>query len=96
MATKIQFHVTALDIKTGQRRDCFSCPVAKAMLRKLKKMFPQVKLTVGNGLVEIFSEYKLYRVIKLPVKAQTFIHNFDRCQSVKPFKFELELPNGVI
>lgn len=74
------YHVTKKDIDQGKRRNCFECPVARAIIRK-------------HPGVEVFTAYDFIWIndqqFCTPPKVAGFIARFDDKQEVKPMKFEL-------
>ena len=80
----MKIEVTQQDIDKGLNNNCFSCPIALAVKRKID---------TGNVLVycdriSVMSTISSYDY-KLPKKAQTFIKRFDDRKPVEPFTFEV-------
>ena len=76
--------VTEEHIKNGKRDDAFFCPIALAIKDLGIEDFK--KFMVLETDIYLYTAY-----IKLPPKAQYFIHAFDNNRrSVKPFEFELD------
>jgi len=82
--TKVKISVTQEHINYGRRGSCHDCPIALAVCAALRA--GRVRVTPG------FIDYKRYLDIPLPAEAQLFITRFDAEVSVKPFEFELEIP----
>jgi len=99
---KVIVNVTAADIKHGQRMDCHSCPIARAVSRRLKP---------GYRLYMCRTYYYIERVhrsggwrgervtdwLATPKKAEEFVRLFDSCQQeerdkAKPCRITWELP----
>lgn len=82
--------VTAEDIATGKKNDCWACPIAKAVTRTLRLSPDQQmpgRFSVGGNYVRI--ERQKYT---LPRSAIRFIRRFDSEQDVEPFRFKLSHP----
>lgn len=80
-----RFHVTAKDIREGCRVNTGSCPVARAIARKLPNGF---FVRVGTGETRIFSREGLEVAYLNPNAVWRFIHAYDRIQPVRPFSFK--------
>ena len=94
---KVTVEVTAADIREGDPRDCFVCPVALAIQRAI----PDYHISVMNKYIRIgklastFS-FRTTTSITAPESVQEFVKNFDspyglpaKAKAV-PFSFELE------
>lgn len=82
----VDVQVTQKDINDGRRRDCYECPIARALKRVLR---PGVYVAVK------FSEFCLNTCsnnYKLPREACDFIDKFDDRLEVFPFKFTVDIP----
>lgn len=84
MTTAVTIEVKRRDILLGKRRSSSSCPIAKAIRRRLKK-----PIRVGSRLAWLGTNNT---TIGLPMKARDFISRFDGGLKVKPFSFELMVP----
>ena len=90
MLTK--FEVTETDIKTGIKNNCDYCPIANS----IKGTIPAIDVRVTASDVIIFQyNRKANETIKLPQNAIDFIKSFNKGEPVKPFTFELDLPEGL-
>ena len=79
----MKIEVTAQDIASGKRVDCDCCPLALALNRATNDVWHVTKAEAyRRGPV---------RPITLPPPARKFIADFDACNPVFPFTFELEL-----
>ena len=84
MSRRVRVEVTAADIATGEPTFCRSCPVALALLRA-----GFTRVSVGESIAAAeFGE------VPLPRKVASFVRHFDRGRPVKPFAFDLELPEA--
>lgn len=95
----ITVNVTARDIKQGVRRDCYACPIARALLRRLK---PKWAVAVGSGHISVgkplkaplqFDHATCHKLLTPPA-ASVFVKKFDAfsANTPKPFRFELKIP----
>ena len=98
---KLTVNVTANDIKHGKRISGRSCPVARACRRL--NYFHNNYPNFAVGTWRIFLNRVMTRddFIELPKEAVKFIEWFDAFDSdsklekkIKPFKFEIEVPDG--
>ncbi len=85
---KLKVEVTAHDIKSGARKSCELCPIARALKRALNY---KKKVDVNNYSANI-DDYK--KIARLPTKASAFIRNFDNGFKVKPFSMTLEFKDA--
>lgn len=87
---KIVVNVTAKDIREGKQHECDSCPVARAISRKLNRSV--------RVLITAFRYFQSPRrgwsdLLPLPSKAEFFIAAFDGYKPVRPFRFTLNVPS---
>ena len=85
---KKTINVTERDIKFGVLGDAEHCPVARAIKRVLKSEY---YTKVGPSTIVILRIRTLAR-IALEMVVKYFIYDFDEGHTVKPFKFQLEIP----
>lgn len=98
-----EIEVTQEDIDSGECRNIFQCPIARA----IKRRFPYAdhsinahgdplpaEVSVGYHDANVHYNGVPYRA-GVPVIAATFINDYDRGLPVKPFTFPLTL-RGVI
>lgn len=87
--TTTNIHVTQDDIAHGHKHSGEMCPIALAMRRCLSVHSAHV----GPSYAYVMDSQRrcLGRIEPLPVSARTFILNFDRGISVRPFEFEVTL-----
>ncbi len=79
--------VTQKHIDEGKRADCYTCPIALAILDiDPKPVNVQVKYSYVMIYIEKNGKYKQY---ELPWEAREFISKFDNGKKVEPFEFEL-------
>lgn len=89
----IRIVVTAKDLELGEQKDCFKCPVARALSRAANKAFPTVTQVC---VVPDAARLGTIRVTKwkseLPAKVQTFITTFDTFgrKGIRPFSATLK------
>lgn len=79
--------VTAQHIERGHRGLCTSCPVAIALAQAMPGSDPSVTLKITirrHGRTVAF---------ELPAAVLDFVTAFDRGDRVRPFTFELPLPD---
>lgn len=81
----IRIEVTKEDIMRGMKKDCFSCPIARAMKRQ-----GFTSVTVGRN--QILASHADGSVVDVaaPKKVRVFVSRFDDGQYVEPFSFVLE------
>lgn len=82
---KVRINVTQRDIKEGEPRNGYLCPVARAVRRHLADgRFVNVSdhLRIG-GLTEAYP---------LPSRITEFITQYDRFEIVNPVRFSIDLP----
>lgn len=98
---KITCYVTARDITRGQKGDCYQCPGAMAINRRLK---PGLWTVAGPARIFIrrgpqWSRAKALVVTATPSLLRFFMSRFDSGGSwdkYKPFHFTLSLPPRVL
>lgn len=91
MNKRILVDVTQEDIEMGERRASMRCPVALAVRR-----VPELSACVV-GPKDVISDSPAHPNgldIPLPGAAIKFVLRFDSGRPVRPFSFELELPEG--
>lgn len=88
--------VTAEDIARGIRRDCDSCPLALAIVRRCKQ---GAFVAVGTDTVHFYPNRSVTgrlakEVVRLPQSAADFRMCFDvhGPDQVRPFQFEMHIP----
>lgn len=91
--------VNWLNIKKGKPGNAAACPIANALLGKLKNA-KRVNVEVGGDTADISFASKDGQVeisisAPLPPKAQQFIEKFDNREQVEPFEFDLKIPKDV-
>lgn len=80
--------ITQEHIDNGKRAECSLCPIALAIKKVIKS-----DLNVGTGYGNIWiSGHEVDWYTKTPEVARVFMFQFDRQYSVKPTKFELDIP----
>lgn len=79
---KHTIEVTQEDIHKDKRVECYLCPVALAMKRTFGRKWGISQTFFASGDI----------VVDCPIEAKGFIFAFDCEQKVKPFTFELEIP----
>ena len=84
---KITIDVTADDIQRGQRGNCRTCPVARAVA---KRVFGRIG--VGIALITVG------RVVEVstPDVVVEFIRKFDWKGKADPFSFEIRVPAEIV
>lgn len=93
----IWVQVTQEDIDRGLERDCFLCPVARAVNRLLRDDW-KASVSGGWGRVYMKNEYgrasKNFQSFYLPQKVVDFIHKIDGYEDsdLEPFRFLTKLP----
>lgn len=71
------------DIKNGVRNDGTSCPIALAIKRRLPTA---TNVNVSDLGIWVDGDY-----VFTPVRAEHFVHRFDKGREVQPFRFELRI-----
>lgn len=103
MIKTITISVTQKDIDVGISGDCFHCPVARAIARRIKRGFV---VTVAPDYIDIlkpnfslltdtFLDQQAYSV-KAPLKVEDFIDQFDNHLQPSAIRFKLDLPDWVL
>ena len=93
MKTKtVTINVTQRDIDKGCRGHGGNCPIALAIFRRLSKGVVSVgwertRFELPKGLL-IFSEN--------PKTARQFVEEFDACNPVSPFRFDIDIPVSML
>jgi hypothetical protein len=77
--------VTLADIAFGKRGRCYWCPVALALRRRTGRLWEVHGVHIWRGRKPAVS-------VPLPKKVQRWIASYDAGQRVRPFAFELALP----
>lgn len=95
---KLVIRVTANDIKQGCRAKGDNCPIARAIMRRMKKPFG---VNVGSSLRfgvwnQAFSDPMF--TVEHSQRTRDFVANFDSYSALananaKPFEFLLDVPN---
>lgn len=92
---KFHINVTQECIDKGKRCDCELCPIA---LAAVEAGIPSVG--VGKSAMNVYSNFSVMNVygnpsyvVGLPNVAHNFIDAFDRGDTVKPFEFDIEVPD---
>lgn len=93
MKTKVEVkphHIAEAKAGCGQRNP-YSCPIARA-LKEQQILFHGVTQEgidfINPNMVDGFND----GFATLPIEAVTFIQDFDEGRKVKPFSFEVEIP----
>jgi hypothetical protein len=89
---KLKINVTKTDIKRGKRDNRYSCPIARAFQRATGAE------KVSVGMFQMHRADKMSVDVPLPPEAKEFVTKFDfkGRQSVKPFSFEVEIPDSEV
>ena len=85
-------NVTQMDCDLGFAGDCYLCPVARAIGRAVKRLGLKVHTTTFKATFyrdQGLSVLETY----LPPEVSTRISDFDSGHGMKPFRFELEVPD---
>lgn len=90
-------NVTDEHIKKGARSSCSCCPIALAVNELLKDNF---RVRIGASQYSIWPQYiaiadkdgAAFRDYYINNRCLGFIHMFDLGYPVKPFSFQLEIP----
>lgn len=86
---KIIIEVTQRDINLGYAKQAMNCPIARACNRH--KQFNKASC---YDFIENRSNSRLLWRVEMPIKAFQFIQAFDTGKLVKPFSFDLEIPDA--
>lgn len=93
----LTIYVTQDDINKGVRGDGATCPVAIAIHRRCPTVYADIM--VDGEHIEIDSDADdFYFKVDIPKKVKRFTARFDEqgAAEVKPFKFELDIPEDRI
>ncbi len=82
---KLHVEVTAEDIANGVRKDCRSCPIARALWRCPGVAAP----IVGDVWTSVIVGGEDLSA-SMPHEAESFVLAFDKSEPVEPFAFYLE------
>lgn len=88
----MKIDVTEQDIQDGMKDDIYSCPIALAATRVLKKRKGLI-VVVKNKSISFWDDYTDIQKITLPKNAQNFIDKLDSEKKVKPFSFTIKYEN---
>lgn len=89
---KFRIVINKIDILNGLRQDCYLCPIALALKRKLRNKCEELIVSHDNLEFDLIHRNIFFTyVAKLPLKAQNFIKEFDYIGYAKPFSFEVKL-----
>lgn len=92
--------VTADHIERGVPGDACDCPVWHAICDALRQHLPGVAQRLADGLTVSRLGITLGRTdtrrLETPAVAGEFINRFDSADPVKPFAFDLEIPDDLI
>ena len=81
----MKVRVTKRDIELGEKGNDKTCPIAKALTRKLRK-----RVSVTDENIYIYNGGTLTRVLKHSIKSANFVYRFDAGTLVKPSTFTLK------
>jgi len=81
--------VTRDDIRRGHPEDDCRCPVSLAIRRAVG-----LDTSVGDGVIVVDYATPWQIEIWSPEEVIQFVEDFDAGRKVKPFAFELDLPDG--
>lgn len=86
---RVTISVTKRDIERGCRSECCSCPVARAINRRLKETY---KTHVSVSYLRVFKRHSVNWGTLLPIRVMTFVDQFDDSKAVNPFRFSIDIP----
>ena len=86
--TKIRIRVTEKDIREGDRFKTNSCPIARAMKRKLRYA------SVDCFGYRLWNNGRIHRFPKSNIGS--WITSFDIGRQVLPFSFTIEVPDNML
>lgn len=89
---KTTINVTREHIKEGERGVCNHCPVALAIESVCA---PRTSVSVSNRAVVLIGAAATIRKT-LPYEVQDFIKDFDTFEKVRPFSFDLDIPDELL
>lgn len=88
----IEIEVTQHDINSGIPRQGCACPIYWAIERALINLgYSFNGLMVASLSFTIKHSHPILSNYPLPIKAVTFIHQFDNDEFVQPFNFTIEI-----
>lgn len=86
----VLIRITQADINAGCKYAPGSCPIAKAIGRRLRHRYTVSVLHAG--IVIYVNSYHRVGRLDTPTVASDFMVNFDSGQKVQPFDLKLEVP----
>lgn len=89
---RVRFYVTANDLLEGQPVNTHSCPIARAVSRRVKDDY---RVVIVRDL-EIEGPRGGSYLVLLPAHVQDRMAAIDTRQEVRPFDFHLDLPERVL
>lgn len=95
-AKYVTVRVTKEDIKRGKPHDPDCCPVALAADRRGFFVVGVNRQYIEVEPNDLYSNDDAFKELLLPKLAQRFIDDFDHGKPVKPMKFKLRLPGGMV
>jgi hypothetical protein len=88
----VRVELTAEDIRDGRRRDCFNCPMSRAIGRAVG-----ARVATGAGVAYITGQdCTNVDLVVLPDVVRRFMADFDwgTPARLEPFAFDLEIPES--
>lgn len=91
----LRVEVTSEDIQSGKRGNARHCPIALAIEGALRQLDVQDYQDWQSSFAAVFDssiEQKL--AIEIPESVRGFVNRYDLTLPVKPFSFDLEVPDN--
>lgn len=83
----MQIQVTQEDIDSGNRGSTFNCPVARTVNRRIKGF-----CIVSGSFIRLIHWCAWATKLQYPIEVYRFIKSFDNYEYVRPFSFDLPIP----
>lgn len=88
----LKLNITNSDITRGERANPSECAIARSIKRNKKIKATSVSVFYNKCIVQAQQKGKTVNyVATMPEAVSTFIHRFDHCKPVNPFRVELSL-----
>jgi hypothetical protein len=89
---KIKVSITQKHIDNGLPKSARRCPVALAFMDLLLPHFREI---ASVGLDGVFFEREMFPKFEFPKRVGELIYKYDLAGKMKPFKFDIDIPESV-
>lgn len=88
----IQIDVTQDHIDNGKRYECNACPVALAFQKHINDDY---SFEINDEYIDVVTKFNGYTQaeITVPCTVTAFVRDFDSIKPVKPFSFQIDIPD---